>query len=378
MRVERLDVTQFRNHARTTVAFGEGINALVGENGQGKTNILEAISYLSLSKSFYASTDVQAVMVGKEFFEITAEMVDDGGQRAGIRVVFHARTGEKTVTVNGAPLERVSAVVGMFPAVILSPDNGRIISGAPAERRKFLDIVLSQTSSSYFADVLEYRRILRQRNRLLADARFHGRGAADATEPWTAALIERGARIIFRRAVFLERLQLSLRPAYADLVGADDDLRLVYLTLDGVEKPEGPAEVADAMALALNRCRQDEERRGTTLVGPHRDDVTFLLRNLEADAYASQGEQKTLLIALKLSEYQYVCETRAERPMLLLDDVFAELDRRRAGRVLGHLASLGQALITTTDAKLFVPEITWNNHHRRYFIERGCCTADQT
>ncbi len=377
MRVERLDVTQFRNHARTTVAFGEGINALVGENGQGKTNILEAISYLSLSKSFYASTDVQAVMVGKEYFDIAAQMVDDGGQRADIRVVFHAGTGQKTVAVNGAPLERVSAVVGMFPAVILSPDHGRIIAGAPAERRKFLDIVLSQTSSGYFADVLEYRRILRQRNRLLADARFHGRGLPGTVDPWTAALVERGSRIIFRRAVFLERLQQSLHPAYADLVGADEDLTLVYLTLDGVEKPENPAEVAGAMAMALDRCRQDEERRGTTLVGPHRDDVTFLLRNLEAHAYASQGEQKTLLIALKLSEYQYVCETRAERPILLLDDVFAELDRRRAGRVLEHLASLGQALITTTDGKLFTPAITWNDHHRRYSIERGCCTAGQ-
>jgi DNA replication and repair protein RecF len=313
MHVERLDVTQFRNHARTTVAFGEGINALVGENGQGKTNILEAISYLSLSKSFYASTDVQAVMVGREFFDITARMVDDAGQHADIRVVFHALTGEKTVAVNGVPLERVSAVVGMFPAVILSPDHGRIIAGAPAERRKFLDIVLSQTSSGYFADVLEYRRILRQRNKLLADARFQGRGVPDAADPWTAALVERGSRIIFRRAAFLERLQQSLRPAYADLVGTDDDLRLVYLTLDGVEKPEDPAEVAGAMVLALERCRQDEGRRGTTLVGPHRDDVTFLLRNLEAHAYASQGEQKTLLIALKLSEYQYVCETRAER-----------------------------------------------------------------
>jgi DNA replication and repair protein RecF len=377
MRVERLDVTQFRNHARTTVAFGEGINALVGENGQGKTNILEAISYLSLSKSFYASTDVQAVMVGKEFFDIAAEMVDDGGQRADIRVVFHAHTGEKTVAVNGAPLERVSAVVGMFPAVILSPDHGRIIAGAPAERRKFLDIVLSQTSSSYFADLLEYRRILRQRNRLLADARFQGRGVPDAVDPWTTALVERGSRIIFRRAVFLERLQQSLRPAYADLAGANDDLTLVYLTLDGVEKPESPGEVAEALVLALDRCREEEGRRGTTLVGPHRDDVTFLLRNLEAHAYASQGEQKTLLIALKLSEYQYVCETRAERPILLLDDVFAELDVRRAGRVLAQLTSLGQALITTTDGTLFAPAITWNDHHRRYFLERGCCTTGQ-
>ena len=375
MRVERLDVTQFRNHARTTVAFGEGINALVGENGQGKTNILEAISYLSLSKSFYASTDVQAVMVGREFFDIAAQMVDDGGQRADIRVVFHALTGEKSVAVNGVPLERVSAVVGMFPAVILSPDHGRIIAGAPAERRKFLDIVLSQTSSSYFADVLEYRRILRQRNRLLADARFHGRGMPDAADPWTVALVERGSRIIFRRAAFLESLQQSLHPAYTDLVGADDDLRLVYLTLDGVAKPESPAEVAEAMMLALERCRQDEGRRGTTLVGPHRDDVTFLLRNLEAQAYASQGEQKTLLIALKLAEYQYVCETRGERPVLLLDDVFAELDGRRAGRVLEHLTSLGQALITTTDGALFAPAITWNDHHRRYSIEHGCCTA---
>jgi len=127
--------------------------------------------------------------------------------------------------------------------------------------------------------------------------------------------------------------------------------------------------------LALERCRQDEGRRGTTLVGPHRDDVTFLLRNLEAQAYASQGEQKTLLIALKLAEYQYVCETRGERPVLLLDDVFAELDGRRAGRVLEHLTSLGQALITATDGTLFAPAITWNDHHRRYSIERGCCTA---
>jgi DNA replication and repair protein RecF len=200
----------------------------------------------------------------------------------------------------------------------------------------------------------------------------------DAAEPWTAALIERGSRIVFRRALFLDRLQGALHRVYADLVGADDELTLVYLTLDGVEKPENPAEIAAAMALAFDRCRKEEGRRGTTIIGPHRDDVTFLLRKLEAHSYASQGEQKTVLIALKLAEYQYVCETRSERPILLLDDVFADLDSRRSGRVLEHLASLGQALITTTDGRVFAPAIAWNDHHRRFSIERGCCTAGQT
>jgi DNA replication and repair protein RecF len=375
MRIQSLRLRTFRNHDDTSVEFGGGINALIGRNGQGKTNILEAVSYLSLGKSFFAALDTQVVQHNAQYFDIRASFISDSGRETEASIEFAAQEGEKVVRISGSPLEKVSAIVGEYPAVLLSPDHGGIVASGPAERRKFLDIMLCQTSVRYLNDLQEYRRILRQRNRVLLDGRHQGGIDAGVLEPWNEALVDHGSRIVQKRMECAGFLQEPFMSAYVRLAGSTEPVGLVYAGLHGLTAGMDAKGIGALYRERLHAHRHDEQRRGTTLVGPHRDDLEFLLRGLNAQEHASQGEHKTLLIALKTAELIYVRTVRNETPMLLLDDVFAELDSERAARVLGQLQENGQALLTVTDAGLLAGNIAWDTHHRRYWIERGTCTA---
>jgi len=372
MRVLSVHLKAFRNHADSHLHFSPAVTLLLGNNGQGKTNVLEAISYVSLSKSFYAASDAQVVMLGQSALEIQATMVNNAGRESDVRIIADMAA-QKIVQVNGRALDRLSDLVGMFPAVILSPEQGRIIAGAPAERRKFLDLVLCQTSRAYLADALEYRRVLRQRNKLLLDARLAGTPPGRELPAWTDELVQRGSHLVARRAAFVQHLSTGFASTYGDLIGATADAALRYATVDGVEGDMPAEAIAPLMQAALDRRSGEERRRGTTLVGPHRDDLTFTINGMQADRYASQGEQKTLLIALKFLEFDYVTGRCGETPILLLDDVFAELDRSRATHVMNRLQGHGQCIITATDELLVGDGIQWDGERRRIVVESGAC-----
>ena len=377
MQLQTLRLIKFRNHVDTTLALGRGINALIGRNGQGKTNILEAVSYFSLGKSFFAAADAQVVQHGQEFFEVHGALCDDQGRSSEASVAFAAASGQKAVRINGSALERVSAIVGEYPAVLLSPDHGGIVGAGPSERRKFLDIVLCQTSARYLADLQEYRKILRQRNRLLLDGRLHGWIQPGALEPWTEGLVRYGSRIIEKRLRCVEAMRPGFASSYEEIAGFPEPVSMEYETVHGVTADSTGEAIVAILEQELKSHSALELRRGVSLVGPHRDDLAFMLRARNAQDFASQGEHKTMLIALKLAEHAYVCQTRNETPLLLLDDVFAELDRDRAARVLALLEAAGQALLTATDAGTFAP-VQWNTHHRKFLIEHGTSTAHES
>lgn len=373
MQVRSVHLRAFRNHADTQLPFSPGITLLLGDNGQGKTNVLEAISYVSLSKSFYAASDAQVIMLGQNALEVNASMASDTGRESRVRVVVDGESGGKTVQVNGSALERLSDLVGMFPAVILSPEQGGIVAGGPVERRRFLDLVLCQTSRAYLTDAFEYRRVLRQRNKLLLDARLAGTGPRPELVAWTDELIRTGSRLISRRASFIQGLRSAFAATYSSLVDAAVDAAVRYATVDGVDEGMTAETIAPHMHEALERRSAEERRRGATLVGPHRDDLAFTINGMLADRYASQGEQKTLLIALKFLEYDYVTTRCGETPILLLDDVFAELDRNRATRVMKKLEQGGQCIITATDESLIGGSRHSDSEPRRILVESGTC-----
>lgn len=368
MIVTQIQLRHFRNHTASELEFGEGVNALLGDNGQGKTNILEAISYLGLTKSFYAATDTRVVQFEESSFEVNGVMRDGGGRDHRVRVVFGRMAGEKEFTVNGLRPERLAAVIGRFPLVILSPDHGAITSGGPAERRKFLDITLAQVSPAYLEDLLEYRRVLRQRNLLLAEGRRRGNLSGVALEPWTASLAVHAARIVSRRRAFAAEFTSYVEPAYARLVPSGERPGLEYV---GAVDAEGVREIEAAVLKALERTSREERQRGVTLVGPHRDDLRLLINGKDVQQFASQGQHKTLLVAFKIAEFRYVQERRDEPPVLLLDDVFSELDRARAARILELVEELGQCVITATDEGAFHGALRWGGRHRRFTVQGG-------
>jgi len=371
MILSRLRLINFRNHAATSLELGKGINAFFGNNGEGKTNILEAISYLGLTKSFYATSDGEVLQVGKDSFEVAGEMQSDAGTEFRVCVEYISQPPAKRYSINNEASAKLSGIIGRFPVVVLSPENSSITFGGPSERRKFVDLTLSQISSAYLEDVLEYRRILRQRNKILSNARAQQIAPGAELVPWTQNLVRYGSRIAHRRSAFITEFRNYVRRAYARLVNADEEIDISYEV--GFAGPTGDNlhELEAEFAQELE-ARQDEEvRRGVTLVGPHRDEIRFTIDRMNVQQFASQGQHKTLLAALKIAECLFIHERRQETPMLLLDDLFSELDVHRASRHLELASGLGQIVVTTTDERLIGSRVIWNGENRRFSVEEG-------
>jgi DNA replication and repair protein RecF len=373
MIVRTVWLKNFRNHADTVLDLGDGANLIFGNNGQGKTNILEAISYLSLTKSFYATSDATVVRIGTGGFDVGGVVVTGGGIEHGIRCVYDQETRAKRFTINHTQPETLASVIGRFPVVVLSPENSAITFGGPAERRRFLDIVLSQVSRSYLEDLLEYRRILRQRNKALSESVTRSVQQRDLLEPWSAGLVERGSRIIQRRREFVAEFERYVQSAYRKFVAAKEDPTLEYQSVRGLPPGTQLDEITAALSAELKRREHEEFRRGLTLTGPHRDDLSLCINGREVHAYASQGQHKTFLIALKVAEFFYVRERRSEAPLVLLDDVFSELDAKRSETILDLLAALGQTIITATDDSVFHHNVEWGRNNRKVYVENGTC-----
>ena len=372
MKIIHAHLRGFRNHSDTLFDFGVRVNVLLGENGQGKTNALEALSYLCLTKSFYASADATVVRHGEPFFEVKSTLLSDDGKEFVVRVAYDDAKKEKRFTINGAPVERMSTVIGMFPVVVLSPENANITFGSPADRRRFADLVISQSSSSYVEDSLEYRRVLRQRNAVLAEAK--GRDCSTEIAPWDEMLVRIGARIIERRKLFLEEFAPYITEAYKSIANGAELPSIEYAPSVTIERTWDRERIAAAMAVKLERKRKEELRYQTTMVGPHRDEFVLTLNGTSLKLYASQGQHKTFLVALKMAEFFYLKERCNETPVFLMDDVFSELDEVRSQRLLGLAGSLGQIFITTTSEKVF-GGAEWNEQQRRFDIRNGALTG---
>lgn len=377
MYIEEVRLRNFRNHAETVLDFGQGINVLWGRNGQGKTNILEAISYLSLTKSFYASSDATAVRFGTDAFEVDGEIVTASGVRYTVQVTYDRVTGEKIFTVNNARPESLASVIGTFPVVVLSPENNSITFGGPAARRRFMDLTLSQVSRVYLDDMLEYRRVLRQRNRLLSDARATGGTNTSVLEPWTLSLVQYGSRIVKRRQEFVAEFKGYIERSYRTLVSSGEEPAIEYATFGSLTGDATVEEIAVRMEAESRERAAEEFRRGSTLVGPHRDELRLSINGAALQQYASQGQHKTFLVALKTAEFFYLQERRRESPIFLLDDLFSELDEGRSGRILELVAGLGQTIITTTGERVLDESAEWNDHLRRFIIENGASRPDK-
>ncbi len=373
MNVCAVRLRDFRNHHDSALEFGPGLNVLAGGNGQGKTNILEAVCYLSLTKSFYATGDGAVLRHGCPEFLVEGMLQSDEGTASSVVVRYAAAEHEKSVAINGVRPESLASVIGRFPVVVLSPEHGAVTFGGPADRRRFVDLVLAQLSRAYFQDLLDYRRTLRQRNRLLAGGEA-GRGG-ERLDPWDAALSATGSRIIQRRRQFVAEFLAYLEEAYAGLTGEAERPALDYRSVPGTGGETDPEELRRVLEEAVHRSRAEDIRRWATQVGPHRDEFRFLLNGTSVQLYASQGQHKTLLVALKVAEFRFLRERLRERPVFLLDDVFSELDRLRSGRILAMIGDLGQAVITATDAGVFGEALAAHPGNRLFEVEHGTVRA---
>lgn len=379
MRLVSLHLKSFRNHADTALELGDCTNIILGDNGQGKTNIVEAVSYLCVTKSFYASSDAVVLRFGDDSFEVKGEVISDGGTESSLRIAYDTTSREKYYRINKRRIEPLSSVVGRFPIVILSPEHAAITFGPPSMRRRFVDLLMSQSSATYFEDLLEYRRILRQRNKTLLDARLAKSEPGSILQPWTEQLVEIGARLMHRRRELIEQFRAYIASSYHELVGTAEEPEIEYLPAVDIGGKHGDREIspvtrqefAEALRKEVQAKRRDEIRFGTTLIGPQRDEFSMKINGLDLRKYASQGQHRTFLIALKVGEFFFLKDRRRETPIFLLDDVFSELDEHRARRLLHVLGGLSQTLVTSTNGDIFDATMAFDGHNRKFHVSNG-------
>lgn len=373
MRFLSVRLRQFRSHTSTDLALAPGMTLLIGPNGAGKTNLLEAIGYLCLGKSFLASTDAPVLQRGAGHFEVEAEAESDRGVASRIRLAVVPGEG-KRVFVNGAPLDRLADLVGRVPVVILSPADYELTAGGPSVRRQMLDSTLSQAYPVYLQDLMAYRRVLRQRNALLTDLRRGASLAPGTMEAWDAETAALGTRIVLRRAEFLERFKVYVAQAHELLQEPGSVPSLSYapsVDLSGAAPGEDATSVYRS---ALARTDRRSRETGRTLVGPHLDEVTFLLDDVDLRPFASQGQHRTFALSLRIAQALFLREHLDESPVLLLDDVFGPLDPLRTRVLLDLLVSqhLGQSVVTAARPEPFRPLAPLDGSaHSVFHVEHG-------
>ena len=337
---------------------------LYGSNGQGKTNILEAIYLLAVVKSPRASSDRDLVrreaLERGEHSQVSAVVQRDGvplrvviglqrmapadgaAEAGSAEAVERAGGVQKQVRVNGAP-RRVSDLVGEVNAVLFTAQDMGIVLGPPSSRRRYVDILISQVDNRYLRLLQKYQQVMSQRNQLLKAVR-DGRSQPAELEFWDGELVESGAYIMQRRASTISAVAELAAPLHEELSGGGERLQIVYRPSVGSDADE--QELGAAMREALERSRPREIAQGFTAVGPHRDDLLMLLDGLDAGSTASRGQCRTLVLALKLAEASFLRDERGQEPVLLLDDILSELDAKRRARVLDRAGLYQQCLIT--------------------------------
>ena len=339
MIIERLELVDFRNYPAATFDLTAGTTVVVGDNGQGKTNLAEALAYLATLASFRGVTADAIVRSGAELAIVRAQVCDDDGRRSLIEAEI-TPTGRGRIQVNRQRLARARDLLGVVRVTVFSPDDLALVKGGPADRRRFMDDALVALATKYDEMRLELDRILKQRNNLLRQVggRLDG-DAATTLDVWDAKLAATGEQFGRARAALVDRATPHVAEAYARLAGATS------VVVAYSPRWRGGAGLAAALAAA----RADDLRRGVSTVGPHRDDVDLMLDGMPARTHASQGEQRTLALALRLGVHHLVAERTGSTPVLVLDDVLSELDAHRSTALLQMLPA-GQILITTAGA----------------------------
>lgn len=385
MFLKRLSLTNFRNYARLDVDVPTGSVLLVGDNAQGKTSLLEAVYFLATFVSFQADSDRQLInfIAGREPLAVARIVADFQRQeldhtsrdhRLEVRIIQEANginggsRVRKEVLLDGVE-RKISEAVGVFNAVLFQPQTLRIIEGAPEDRRRYLNLTLAQAVPRYTAALTDYNRAITQRNALLKLLNERG-GDPNQLTYWDELLASSGASLIYARIQAIKGLERLAARIHSQLTQGAEVLRLSYLpAYDPLPKPERqyalpidapldrsgiPLEkIQQGFFESLERLHSEEIARGVTTIGPHRDELRFLANGIDLGVYGSRGQSRTAILALKLAEVAWLKEETGQWPVLLLDEVLAELDVQRRTDLLERLADIEQAMLTTADLEAF-------------------------
>lgn len=344
MRIDRLHAMNFRNYDRLELEFDAGLNLICGLNAQGKTNLLEALYVCGIGKSFRTNSDKDFIRMGQAWAAAGIRGIS-GGLEQAIDIRWTEK-GKKEIKINGHGLERYADLLGRMSVVVFSPEDLKLVKEGPSERRRFLDREISHIRPGYYHHLCRYHRILAQRNKLLKQG--FAKNQIRILEVLDAQMAVEGIRIMEHREDFVKRLAALARLKHRRLTDGKESLEIAYRPDIEKKAEDGRPEMEDAFRRKFEERRERDMARGHTTCGPHKDDLSLSINGVEVRGFGSQGQQRTAVLSLKLSEIESVKAERGEYPVLLLDDVMSELDERRQRELIENLRNV-QTFVTMTE-----------------------------
>lgn len=370
MRINRLFIKNFRNYQNLDVSFYKKINVFYGKNAQGKSSLLEAVYYLSLLSSYRTTVENELINHDNEEF-IVAGRYENMYQAHTCKIKKNKNTRKRNCYLNERLL-MAKEYIGNFKSVLFSPEDLKIIKGEPATRRRFINIQISQNNSYYYSLLLKYQTIIKQRNKLLKEIR-EGRLLASQLTVWNEQYAQTTLEIVKIRYDFFQEFLPLVSQIYLQLTGTHEHLQCQYLT-DCWDFKTALEINADCKAVFLEKLSANlalDLKRGSSSIGAHKDDCQFLLNNYDAHKFASQGQQRTIVLCLKLAEILYTYKKSGEYPVLLLDDVLSELDEQKKSKLLAFVYEKVQLFITVTETELLPVELLTNPEVDFFQVQQG-------
>ncbi|RLL41729.1 DNA replication/repair protein RecF [Oceanobacillus piezotolerans] len=345
MHIEQLDLRNYRNYENLNISFDDKVNVIIGDNAQGKTNLMEAIYVLAFTKSHRTSHEKELIQWEKEYAKIEGRVVKRN-QKIPLEIIISTKG--KKAKLNRLEQRRLSDYIGSINVVMFAPEDLTLVKGSPQIRRRFIDMELGQIQPTYLYHLAQYQKILKQRNFLLKQLQKKAKSDINLLEVLTTQLIQHASIIIEKRFIFLELLKNWAVPIHHGISRNMEDLDIKYSPTIDVSESENKEKIDNIYYEKFQEIQGKEIERGTTLIGPHRDDLLFYVNNKNVQTFGSQGQQRTTALSLKLAEIELINKEIGEYPILLLDDVLSELDDYRQSHLLNTIQGKVQTFVSTT------------------------------
>lgn len=366
MRIKQLVLNNFRNYQELSLTFGNGLTIITGENAQGKTNLLEAIFLLSLAKSHRTNHDQELILWEEDLASLEA-LIETKHYEFPLELILNKKG--KIAKLNHIEQNKLSQFIGKFNVILFAPEDLQLIKGSPSQRRKFIDSELGQSHPVYLQELLNYQRILKQRNIYLKKNGRSPQFDAMYFDILTEQLVEKASLLIQYRLTFIEALEKIAQPIHEALSNQREQLTITYESssskLDYSDRDTISSQLLELFKQALTR----EKEQGITVYGPHRDDISFYLNGKKAQFFGSQGQQRTIVLSIKLAELELFNNITGEYPVLLLDDVLSELDDQRQMILMSHIENKVQTFLTT--ASIEGLKIHQLNNAEILYVQKG-------
>ncbi len=345
MYLENIELQHYRNYEQTTLTFSSSINVLIGENAQGKTNLIESIYFLAMSRSHRTSRDRELIRWDSDFAKVKGQLKKKA-HSVPLEIILSKRG--KQAKLNHLEQKKLSDYIGQLNVILFAPEDLSLVKGSPSVRRKFIDMELGQMNKIYLYHLSQFQQVLKQRNQFLKQARFKNNYDKIYLEVLTEQLATEAAEVLYARFKFVNQLSDLADAVQKDISNEKETLMIRYKTSSSADETMTVEEIFNHLQEDYEKNHAQEVDQGTTIIGPHRDDLIFYVNDRNVQTYGSQGQQRTTALSLKLAEIELMREMTGEYPILLLDDVLSELDDSRQTHLLKSIQNKVQTFITTT------------------------------